>query len=194
MLLRKLDPTIGCRGSNSFDGNHAGAPDNPCAWPLAARAQQSAMPMIAFLRSTSAAGFEHLVAGFEQGLKEGEFVAGQNIGIDYRWANDRLDRLPELAADLIRRQPAGNKGRSRHQHGNHQSARPQYPAEFVYTRRRVDLYATSVGEAQKAYNAAWIVAPTKRIGTTPAGICSVAASLGQCPQLDPKIRRAAALT
>src|SRR5215475_8557296 len=54
------------------------------------------------------------------------------------------------------------------------------------------LYATSVGDAPKAKRAAWIVAPTKRIGTTPAGICSLAASLGQCPQLDPKIRRAAA--
>jgi len=166
----------------------------PCAWPLAARAQQSAMPMIAFLRSTSAAGFEHLVAGFEQGLKEGEFVAGQNIGIDYRWANDRLDRLPELAADLIRRQPAGNKGRSRHQHGNHQSARPQYPAEFVYTRRRVDLYATSVGEAQKAYNVR-LGSLHQRNDLVPRRqvFVSLAASLGQCPQLDPKIRRAAAL-
>ena len=75
-------------------------------WPLAARAQQSAMPVIAFLRSASAAGSEHLVAAFEQGLKEAGFVHGQNIAIDYRWGNDQLDRLPELAADLIRRQPA----------------------------------------------------------------------------------------
>jgi putative tryptophan/tyrosine transport system substrate-binding protein len=58
------------------------------AWPLAARAQQSAFPVIAFVRSTSAAGSEHLVAAFEQGLKEAGFVAGQNIAIDYR------DRLP----------------------------------------------------------------------------------------------------
>jgi ABC-type uncharacterized transport system substrate-binding protein len=76
------------------------------AWPLAARAQKSAMPVIAFLRSTSAAGSEHLVAAFEQGLKEAGFVAGQNIAIDYRWGNDQSDRLPALATDLIRRQPA----------------------------------------------------------------------------------------
>ena len=76
------------------------------AWPLASRAQKSAMPVIAFLRSTSAAGSEHLVAAFEQGLKEAGFVAGQNIAIDYRWGNDQSDRLPGLAADLIRRQPA----------------------------------------------------------------------------------------
>ena len=76
------------------------------AWPLAARTQHSAMPVIAFLRSTSAIGSEHLVAGFEQGLKEAGFVANQNVVIDYRWGNDQLDRLPGLAADLIRRQPA----------------------------------------------------------------------------------------
>src|SRR5262249_44503687 len=64
------------------------------------------MPVIAFLRSTSAVGSEHLVAGFEQGLKEAGFVAGQNVAIDYRWGNDQLDRLPGLAADLIHRQPA----------------------------------------------------------------------------------------
>jgi putative ABC transport system substrate-binding protein len=76
------------------------------AWPLAARAQHSAMPVIAFLRSTSAVGSEHLVVGFEQGLKEVGFVQGHNVAIDYRWGNDQLDRLPGLAADLIGRQPA----------------------------------------------------------------------------------------
>ena len=76
------------------------------AWPLTAGAQQSAMPVIGFLRSTSAAGSEHLVAAFEQGLKEAGFVEGQNVVIDYRWGNDQSDRLSGLAADLIRRQPA----------------------------------------------------------------------------------------
>ena len=75
-------------------------------WPLAAHAQQPAMPVVGFLRSTSAAGSEHLVAAFEQGLKEAGFVAGQNVAIDYRWGNDQSDRLSGLAADLIHRQPA----------------------------------------------------------------------------------------
>ncbi|MGB8119613.1 MAG: ABC transporter substrate-binding protein, partial [Pseudolabrys sp.] len=74
--------------------------------PLAARAQPSAMPVIGFLRSTSAAGFEHLVVAFEEGLKEVGFIEGQNVVIDYRWGNDQLDRLPGLVDDLIRRQPA----------------------------------------------------------------------------------------
>lgn len=76
------------------------------AWPLTVRAQQSAIPVIGFLRSTSAAGSEHLVTAFEQGLKEAGFVVGQNVAIDYRWGNDQSDRLSGLAADLIRRQPA----------------------------------------------------------------------------------------
>jgi putative ABC transport system substrate-binding protein len=76
------------------------------AWPLAARAQQSAMPVIGFLRSTSAAGSAHLVTAFEQGLKEAGFINGQNVAVDYRWGNDQSDRLAGLAADLIRRQVA----------------------------------------------------------------------------------------
>jgi ABC-type uncharacterized transport system substrate-binding protein len=75
------------------------------AWPLAARAQQ-AMPVVGFLRSTAAAGSAPLVDGFRQGLAEAGFVEGQNVAVDFRWADDQQDRLKALAADLVRREAA----------------------------------------------------------------------------------------
>jgi putative ABC transport system substrate-binding protein len=73
------------------------------AWPVPAGAQQPAMPVIAFLRSTTAAGSVSLVAAFRQGLNEAGFIEGQNVAIEYNWADDSLDRLSRLAADLVRR-------------------------------------------------------------------------------------------
>jgi putative ABC transport system substrate-binding protein len=73
-------------------------------WPVAARAQQPAMPVVGFLRSTTAAGSAQLVATFRQGLNEAGFVEGRNVAIEYRWADNQNDRLPALASDLVRRQ------------------------------------------------------------------------------------------
>src|SRR5262245_14782461 len=73
------------------------------AWPLMARAQQAAIPVVGFLRSTPQAPFQNLVTAFRQGLKETGFVEGQNVAVDYRYADNQIDRLPALVADLIHR-------------------------------------------------------------------------------------------
>jgi len=76
------------------------------AWPIAARAQQQAMPVIGLLHPTSLEAFFDRLRGFRQGLKDIGYVEGENVTIEYRWAEGQYDRLPELAAELVRRRVA----------------------------------------------------------------------------------------
>jgi len=76
------------------------------AWPLAAQAQQPAVPVIGFISTASAKAIASNVAAFLQGVKDFGFVEGQNLAIEYRWAEDHYDRLPALAAELVRRRVA----------------------------------------------------------------------------------------
>src|SRR5262245_31046915 len=76
------------------------------AWPLAARAQQAAVPVIGFLNPSTADGYESRVRAFRQGLKAEGFVEGENVAVEYRWAENQFNRLPALAVELVHRRVA----------------------------------------------------------------------------------------
>src|ERR1700730_8729384 len=101
------------RGGFGRDHYHLASPTYFChaarcaaTWPIAARSQQPTMPVIGFISSRSPGESEPDVAGFRQGLTQAGYVEHQNVTIEYRWAENRYEQLPALAADLVKRQVA----------------------------------------------------------------------------------------
>jgi len=120
------------------------------AWPLAARAQQAAMPVIGFLDHRSPETVEDRLRGFRQGLKDTGYVEGDNVTIVYRWGEYQFDRLPELAVQLVRRQVAVMslpEVLRRHWRPKQQPRRSPSSSGSLKTRSGLDLSLASPGRA-----------------------------------------------
>jgi putative tryptophan/tyrosine transport system substrate-binding protein len=108
-------------------------------WPLAAFAQQTAIPVVGYLSANSPEGGESRAAAFRRGLQEAGYVEGQNVTVEYHWAEEQADRLPAMAADLVKRRVTVMLRALRRRYSRHKRQPPQFRSSSKWEATRSDL-------------------------------------------------------